>query len=255
MYPTFFFSHGNPAEWPDCWGYSHFLQQLGAQLPKPRGIVIFSSLWDSQVQMLTGAARLWAMPSHDTGGSRDFTDYTAQGDIVLTLELQKLLLAEGIDCRINDTRGLDEGVWPLLSRLFPSRDVPVVCASVHPKRTPEDNFRIGQAISSLRQNSYLVIGSGATVRNLHRLEGKHAYPADWAVMFDGWLDEHIQVWDTNSLFDFQNRAPYAKRAVTSPGHIAPLFICMGAADVRRRVKLLHQEYALGSLSLNCWMLS
>jgi 4,5-DOPA dioxygenase extradiol len=256
MYPTFFMAHGIPTLLFENNTYTRFLKNLGKHLPKPKGIVIFSSHWESSVQKITGTQRLETLK--DFFGYPDELyqyQYPARGDIVLTLKLQKLLALEGIRCEIDDDRGLDHGAWSILGLMYPAGDVPVVTASVNPRLAPEDSYRIGMALSSLRGSGYLIIASGGTVHNLGKLGWDHLTIEPWAFEFDQWLDDHIQIWDTDTLFHYEGRAPHIREAVPTKEHLIPLFLSMGASDKQKRAKLLHQEYQFGSLSLNCWMFS
>ncbi|TDF95528.1 DODA-type extradiol aromatic ring-opening family dioxygenase [Paenibacillus piri] len=256
MFPSFFMAHGAPTLVLEHNPYTRFLRILGAQIPKPRGVVLFSAHWESPVQAISGAAQPETI--HDFFGypQRLYQyEYVARGDILLSLEVQKLLTAEGIGCRIHDERGLDHGAWTVLSLLLPHADVPVVTLSVNPRLVPEEQYRIGMSLMPLREQDYLIIGSGGTVHNPGLL-GWDAKEADnWAIEFDQWLAERIHIWDLEALFEYERRAPFAADAAPTREHLAPLFIGMGAADVKRKAALLHQQYQYGSLSLSCWMFS
>lgn len=255
MYPSFFIAHGAPSLVMEHHAYTRFLRSLGMQLPAPKGIVIFSAHWESSVQKITGSQKLETMK--DFFGLPDALyrmEYPAEGDSKLTKELQRLLTLEGIACEVDEERGLDHGAWSVLSLLFPEADVPVVAASVNSRLVPEDCYRIGQAISSLKESGYLIIGSGGTVNNSLLMDWEQSAHIDaWAMAFDEWLEETIHVWDLESLFDYEARAPYARKAVPTREHLIPLLICMGASERRKRVKQLHQQYVYGNLSLNCYM--
>ncbi|CAG7645800.1 dioxygenase [Paenibacillus allorhizosphaerae] len=256
MFPAFFVSHGVPNLVTDHNAFTRFLAYLGSRIPKPNGIVLFSSQWASPVQKVTGAQRLrtikddWGLPDELFA-----FEYPAHGDIILAHDVQQLLAAEGIRCEADDGRGLDHGGWTVLSLMYPDADIPIIAASINPRSVPEDSYRIGKAITDLRKNNCLIIGSGGTVRNLRKMNWDHDKVERWAVRFDRWLDEKIQVWDLESLYDYENRAPYAKDAVPGKEHLLPLFVSMGACDGNRKAKLLHQQYQYGTLSLNCWMFS
>ncbi|MDQ1910604.1 class III extradiol ring-cleavage dioxygenase [Paenibacillus sp. GD4] len=257
MYPSFFFSHGEPTLVLEHHAYTRFLRALGMQLPKPAGIVVFSSHWKSPVQKITGSQRLKTMK--DVFGLPEALsefEYPAQGDIVLTLKLQRLFEAEGIACEVDEVHGLDHGAWSVLSLLFPEADVPVVAASVNPRLVPEDCYRIGRAIGELKESGYLILGIGGTVHHPLRMDWEREAAVDaWALEFDAWLEETVQVWDTEGLFDYMARAPYAEKAVPAPEELIPLIISMGVSDRKKRTKLLHQEYQYGNMSLNCYMFS
>ncbi|MCS7463784.1 dioxygenase [Paenibacillus doosanensis] len=254
MYPSFFFAHGMPTIVNETNAYTKFLRTLGLLLPKPKGIAIVSAHWESGVQLISSNPKPDTL--HDFFGFPDAlyeTVYPARGDLVLSMEIEKLLAADGIRCELNHRRGLDHGVWTLLSLLYPLADVPVVELSVNPKLVPEEQYRIGRALKSLKARDVMIIGSGGTVHNLAKLHWQTEDAEEWAVRFDRWLAEKIAVWELEALFDYEGRGPFVREAVPSREHLAPLFISMGAGDEQQSAKLLHQEYEYGTLSLSAWM--
>ncbi|MCZ8519669.1 MULTISPECIES: DODA-type extradiol aromatic ring-opening family dioxygenase [Paenibacillus] len=254
MYPSLFLAHGTPTLAAEDLPYTRFLQNLGKHLPRPQGIAVVSAHWESPIQRITGASRPETL--HDFFGYPEAAyavTYPAPGDILLSLDIQKELAGEGIASEIDDARGLDHGVWPLLHWMYPAADIPVVALSVHPRLAPEEPYRIGQALYSLRQKGVLVIGSGGTVHHPSRLHWDSTWVDSWALEFDAWLGERISVWDLESLFDYERRAPHASLAALTREHLYPLFLAMGLADRTRKAKLLHQEYQYGSLSLTGWI--
>ncbi|MGB8955917.1 MAG: class III extradiol ring-cleavage dioxygenase, partial [Tumebacillaceae bacterium] len=142
--------------------------------------------------------------------------------------------------------------WTVLYHLFPQADIPVVQLSVNPLLTPAENYAIGKALSSLREQDVLIIGSGGTVHNLGRIYWGHTEPVEWAVKFEDWLAEMVKAWDLDALFDYLHRAPHARDAVPRNEHFIPLLYAMGAADDARQAKLLYSEFQFGSLSLRAW---
>lgn len=49
----------------------------------------------------------------------------------------------------------------------------------------------------------------------------------WAEQFDHWIQEKVEAWDTEALFQYDELAPYAEMAVPTSEHFIPLFIAMG----------------------------
>ncbi|PUA34892.1 dioxygenase [Paenibacillus elgii] len=256
MYPSFFLAHGLPTLVTEPHSYSRFLRSLGAQLPKPAGIVVFSAHWESEVQTIGAAAEPDTL--HDFFGFPEKLygiSYPAKGNILLAMGIGRLFAAEGIACALDDTRGLDHGVWTLLSLMHPAADVPVVHLSVNPLLVPEEQYRIGRALQALRSEGMMIVGSGGTVHHPGTLHWQDDAAELWAKQFDAWLYDRITVWDSDALFDYERRAPHASLAVPTAEHFAPLLIAMGAADRSRRAKLMYQKYQYGTLSLGAWMFS
>jgi 4,5-DOPA dioxygenase extradiol len=254
LFPTFFIAHGAPSLAIEKHGYTEFLSKLLSELPKPpRAIVIFSAHWENGVQQIS------AVPQYETiydfgGFSEELYQitYPAKGDLPLSLDIQRLLQAEGIQCEMDDRRGLDHGSWAPLHIIAPGRDIPVIAMSVNPRLTAEEHYRIGKALDPLREQDVLILGSGGTVHNLRRLDWSDGEAQAWAKEFDEWLAEQLETWNLEAMNDYMERAPHARMAVPTPEHFVPLLLAMGAADSAKKAKLLYRGYQMGTLSLSCW---
>lgn len=70
-------------------------------------------------------------------------------------------------------RGLDHGVWvPFLVAFRPEENplkVPIVQVSLYKNEDPNQHYRLGQAVASLREEGIAVIVSGMAVHNLRDL--------------------------------------------------------------------------------------
>ncbi|MBA2943606.1 dioxygenase [Paenibacillus sp. CGMCC 1.16610] len=254
MLPAFFIAHGTPNLAIEQHAYTEFLHKLAKSIPRPKAIVVFSAYWESPVQAISSAIHPETM--YDVSGASDKVysiKYPARGDLTLSLHVQQLLQEEGIRCELDDERGLDHGVWAPLYLMYPDAQIPVVALSVNPRLTPEEHYRIGAALGSLREEEVLILGSGGTVHNLERLDRNNPVPQLWAVEFDEWLAEQLETWNLEALVRYDERAPHTAAAVPTPQHFAPLLLALGVADGGRRAKLLHHSFQMGTLSLCCWM--
>ncbi|KAA8996852.1 dioxygenase [Paenibacillus spiritus] len=254
--PAFFIAHGSPTLIMENNDYTRFLEQLGRDLPRPRGIAVFSAHWDSPEQLVSVDEKHTAL--HDFYGFPEEMyrlHYDAPGDAALNRAVCDRLDAGQLPYQPVLGRGLDHGIWVILSKMFPEAEIPVVALSVDSMRQPREQYGIGELLAPLREEGVLFIGSGGMVHNL-RLLGEEDRPADWAVAFDEWIAERLESWDTPALFDYAARAPHAREAVPSYGreHFVPLFYAMGTAADGRRARRMIQAYQYGTLSLNCWML-
>lgn len=253
--PAFFIAHGSPMLALEDNDYTRFLQRLGSDLGKPRGIVVFSAHWDSPEQLITVDAQ--HETQHDFYGFPEEMyelEYPAPGDPELSSRISALFRDGNLAHQPVLGRGLDHGVWVILNKMFPEADIPVVALSVDSLRSPEEQYHIGRLLAPLRGEGILLIGSGGLVHNL-RLLKQDDQPEPWAMDFDRWIAEKLQAWDLPSLFAYEKQAPYVREAVPAYGkeHFIPLFYVMGAADEGRRAQLMIQAYQYGTLSLNCWM--
>ncbi|WP_339298412.1 class III extradiol ring-cleavage dioxygenase [Paenibacillus sp. FSL R5-0623] len=253
MMPSLFIAHGAPSLALEENVYTEFLQKLGQELPKPKAIVLFSAHWESTTQLVSSVANYETI--YDFGGFQPELyqiKYPAQGQAETTAEVERLFAEAGIPVQTDDVRGLDHGAWVVLRLLYPDADIPVVALSVNRYLTGEQQYRVGQALASLREQDILVIGSGGTVHNLRRLNWESDGVDPWASEFDNWLHDKLVSWDTESLFSYDKLAPSAQAAVPTSEHFVPLLLAMGAGDQNKRASLLFKAYQYGNLSLSCW---
>ncbi|WP_409344501.1 dioxygenase [Paenibacillus sp. MBLB4367] len=255
MMPSLFIAHGAPTLAIESNAYTAFLQELAGKIQKPKAIVLFSAHWESGVQAVGGAEQYETI--YDFGGFPDEMyqiKYPARGDMEIAREVASLFAAKGIPSRIDENRGLDHGSWVVLRLLYPQAEIPVIALSVNRQLTNEQQYRIGSALASLREQDILIVGSGGTVHNLRRVSWGAEKADDWALRFDDWLKEKLEAWDTEALFQYETQAPFAQEAVPPYGneHFVPLLLAMGAADATRKASLLYRSFQYGSLSLSCW---
>jgi 4,5-DOPA dioxygenase extradiol len=256
MLPSLFIAHGAPLLAIENNDYTQFLTQLGQNLPRPKAVVLFSAHWESKDQKVSKVDQYSTI--YDFGGfdpALYSIQYPARGNYDIAMEIEDLFTQNGITFEAETTRGLDHGAWVILRLLYPNADIPVISMSVNPNLSPEEQYKIGKALSILRANDILIIGSGGTVHNLRVLKWDDNGQADqWALQFDNWLGHHLENWDLQSLFKYNSMAPNAEFAVPPYGkeHFIPIFYAMGAADNNPKATLLHRTYRYGNLSHSVW---
>jgi aromatic ring-opening dioxygenase catalytic subunit (LigB family) len=69
--------------------------------------------------------------------------------------------------------------------MFPQATIPVVAMSLHRSLDPDLHIRIGQALSSLRQQGVLILGSGASFHNFD-----YFFARDSKTKLDGLAHSH-----------------------------------------------------------------
>ncbi|WP_045768034.1 DODA-type extradiol aromatic ring-opening family dioxygenase [Xanthomonas albilineans] len=229
--PSLYISHGSPmtALQPGLIGIR--LAELAATLPRPRAIVVASAHWMERQPMVGAAARPRTI--HDFGGFPDALyamRYPAPGAPALAQTVARLLERAGLHPGMDESRGLDHGVWVPLSLLYPQADIPVVSLSIQPQLGPAHHLALGRALAPLRADGVLVIGSGSITHNLHDLgryaEGKEAH---YVRPFIEWTEQALRRDDLAALLDYRRQAPFAERAHPTDEHWLPIYVAMGAA--------------------------
>lgn len=179
MIPSLFLAHGSPMIAIEDTEYTRFLAKFGEHL-HPNAIVIFTAHWESDVVTISSRDDIYDT-IYDFGGFPPelyAKKYPVKGSKKRVASLVKERLENnGITVREDTSRGLDHGSWTLLSRIFPSADIPVVQISVNPFLAPSEQYKIGASLQGLGEEDILVIGSGVTVHNLRMLNwGERSKP-------------------------------------------------------------------------------
>jgi 4,5-DOPA dioxygenase extradiol len=254
-FPTLFLSHGSPMLAVQDSAAGRFLDGLGGQLPRPRAIVVASAHF-AAAPAHVGMAAL-PRTVHDFGGFPAHLYkllYPAAGLPALAQDVVRRIEAAGIDVRPAPEHGLDHGVWVPLLRMYPEADIPVVPLSVDPRGDAAAHLALGRALSGLREDGVLVIGSGGFVHNLGDLDWAHpdAALSPWAAEFAEWMRDRLRAHDLDALSAWQTRAPHARRAHPTVEHLMPLFVALGAAGDVASMRHLHQSHEFGSLALDAF---
>lgn len=252
MLPSLFISHGSPmlALQPGASGPA--LARLAADLPRPKAIVVMSAHWEGRELLVSAspAPETW----HDFGGfPRELfsVQYPAPGDPALAQQIVELLIADGLQARLDHQRPFDHGTWVPLSLMYPAADIPVVQVSLPSHMGPALQTRIGQALRGLREQGVLLIGSGSITHNLGELDWQ-AGPQSiepWAREFRDWVVDQLGAEDEAALHDYRRQAPHAVRSHPSDEHLLPLYFARGAGG---QFSVVHQGFTLGALGMDIY---
>lgn len=256
--PALFVSHGSPMIVINDTPARTFLEGLAGELPaRPDAIVLFSAHHDDQIASITSAA----MPEtiHDFGGfpaELYAMHYPAPGKPELAGRVAELLDAAGIATRLDPQRGFDHGAWTPLMLAWPNADIPIVQVSIDSRQSPEYHYRLGQALTPLRYENILLIGSGSMTHNL-RAFFRGGFPArapveGWVADFLGWLDYRLEAGDTNAALQVVDKAPHGHDNHPTPEHILPLFVALGTGGVSAKATKMHASVDHAVLAMDAW---
>ena len=255
--PSLFVSHGAPTLVVEDSPARRFLLELGPRLPRPRAIVVVSAHHDASVAEVTASA----LPPtiHDFRGFPQALSelrYNAPGDPELAGRIVDMLDASGIDARADQARGLDHGAWVPLMLIYPEADIPVVQLSINMRESPRYHYELGQALSSLRLDDVLVLGSGSATHNLREFfAGQYAadaIPPEWVTGFADWLSEQVGVGNTNTVLNAVDEGPHGRRNHPTMDHIHPLFFAMGAGAPGTDGMRVHRSTTYGVLAMDVY---
>jgi aromatic ring-opening dioxygenase catalytic subunit (LigB family) len=208
-----------------------YLRAVPATLPAlPKAILVISAHWETDGFSLTGASQpslvydYYNFPPH-TYALR----YDAPGAPELAQAAVSLLSEAGLQANVDFDRGLDHGVFVPLKVAFPEANIPVVEMSLDKSLDPELHLAAGRALSPLRSEGILIIGSGMSFHNM-RAYGDTLATAP-SREFDDWLTDA-------ALAEASVRAKQLARWSDSPfgrfshpreEHLLPLMVAAGAS--------------------------
>lgn len=238
--PAYFLAHGaGPCffmEWThgplDTWdGLAIWLRSISADAGMvPQAIVVVSAHWEAAPLHINGLHRSGLV--YDYGGFPPHTYelcYRAPGSVAIAQRLQVLLGEQDIESVRDDDRGLDHGAFIPLMLAYAEATIPVVQLSLHSSLSPADHIALGRALSPLRDEGVLLLGSGMSY---HNRPGLGVGAAQLADQFDVWLTQSVCA-HTGAERDLRLRrwldAPGARQAHPREEHLLPLMVVAGAA--------------------------
>lgn len=258
--PTYFISHGG-GPWPWMPEMQDAMAPLAAALQgitreiavTPRAVLSISGHWEAPRFTAMAAARPGMV--YDYQGFPEHTyrvQYPAPGAPALAQRIQALLQDAGIDAGQDTMQGYDHGTFAPLAVMYPRAEVPVLQLSLKHGYDVAEHLAAGRALSPLRDEGVLILGSGLSFHNL-RLRGPAAKAPSKA--FDDWLHTTLEGSDPaerRARVLQWNSAPAARTAHPREDHLLPLMVALGAAEDESATTVHHEEYAWPGWTVSSW---
>lgn len=245
--PALFVGHGSPMNAIEDTALRRTWQTIAARLPRPRAILCISAHWETDGSFI-GAAEHPATLHDFHGFPRALFDvrYPAPGDPALARKIAEQVRETRL--HLDATRGLDHGVWSVLTAMYPDADIPVLPLSLSSRRPGAWHYALGQELAALRDDGVLLLGSGNIVHNLRYFKPGASEPLPWALRFDEDLRERILERHHEGLLGYETLGPDALLAIPTPEHYLPLLYILGAQRDDDSVELFN-EVVLGGISM------
>jgi 4,5-DOPA dioxygenase extradiol len=253
--PSLFLSHGSPTLPLTDTPARSFLSEFSGTLARPKAILVVSAHWETSVPTVSAVDRNDTI--HDFRGFPQALyelRYPAPGSPAVAARTAELLRASGMDCRIDQSRGLDHGAWVPLLLMYPHADIPVLQLSLQPHLGTGHHLLMGRALAPLRQEGVLLIGSGSLTHDLSEFRGHGPNdPApDWVNAFADWFHSALTTERTDDLLDYRRQAPFATKNHPSEEHLLPLYVALGAAGENARAERLHASATYSVLRMDVY---
>lgn len=226
-----FFMNWDPANTWD--GMAAFLKNIAASLPaRPRAILMVSAHWEAPDFSVTAGPNpeliydYYGFPEHTYA-----LDYPAPGSPTLAKRVAALLSEAGLTCNLDTKRGFDHGMFIPLKLMFPEADIPVVQLALRDDLDPAAHLAAGRALTELRKEGVLIIGSGMSFHNMRGF-GDERFTAP-SEAFDRWLNQTMTSDPTKRQDSLRQwaHAPHAHEChpAGEEEHLIPLMVAAGAA--------------------------
>jgi len=151
------------------------------------------------------------------------------------------------EVRFDESWGLDHGAWSILKHIYPNADIPVVQLSIDIHKAPNEHYNIAKKLQTLRNNGFLIIGSGNIVHNLPMItRGNIQY--NWAAEFNDAIKNAIITNNFDAIINY-NQLPGAKESVPTQEHFIPLIYILGLCTDVDMVSIFVDGIELGSISM------
>ena len=213
------------------------LKEIAASIKKPSAIIVISAHWEENIATITSGKN----PSliYDYFGFPEASyniKYPCPGDPLLASRIHNQLKNAGIECKLDDQRGFDHGLFVPLTIMYPDADIPCVQLSLLNNLDPAEHLKTGQALQTLDDENILVIGSGFSFHNMKAFFAAETSESNMKnESFENWLldtccsTEITEAERTQRLIDW-TEAPSARYCHPREEHLLPLHVCYGLAN-------------------------
>ena len=250
--PLLFVGHGSPMNAIEDNDYTRTWRGIAERIPRPEVILSVSAHWFTNGTKIMNEEYpktiydMYGFPqelyevTYNTPGSPDIAKYC-----------RELISRE---TKFDNSWGIDHGTWSVLVHMYPDRDIPVFQISIDANASPEEHYKIGKELRTLREQGVLIFGTGNIVHNLRLVDWHKANKGfDWAYEFDEYIYENIQNRDHENILKFYQLGNIAKLAVPTPDHFNPLLYMLGASDEDDIISVHNKSCELGSLTMTSYL--
>lgn len=162
--PLLFIGHGSPMNAIESNTYTESWRKISTSLEKPRAVLVFSAHWITEGETRISSAETPEMIYDMYGFPPELYRfrYPARGSAEIAEEIASVMLSRIRNSPLtpffkgeqkillDPTRGLDHGVWSVLTHIFPDADIPVISMSLDYRAHPRDLYELGVSLAILR---------------------------------------------------------------------------------------------------------
>jgi aromatic ring-opening dioxygenase catalytic subunit (LigB family) len=216
-----------------------WLRSIPGSLPAaPKSLLVISAHWEATTPTVISSPAPNLL--YDYSGFPKSTyelTWPAPGSPSLAARTRELLTAAAIASNEETQRGNDHGVFIPLKVAFPNAEIPTVQLSLKRGLDPREHLAIGRALSPLRDEGVLILGSGMSyhdMRGFMTTQGR-----DHSIRFDAWLSDVIakDAETRDEALAHWTDAPSGRACHPREEHLIPLMVTAGAAGEDRGARV------------------
>lgn len=249
--PALFIGHGSPMNAIEDNTFTKGWQHIAERLPRPSIILSVSAHW------YTRGTRINSDPAprtiHDMYGfPKVLYDiiYDAPGSPETSKKIMKMLQLPVME---DNSWGIDHGTWSVLHRMYPDRSIPVLQLSIDANAAPDHHYEIGRALSRLRDEGIMILGSGNVVHNLRRARMDMPDGFDWAYEFDSYIRTRMTERQVKDILNHRLAGKCAELAFETREHYDPLLYVLGASREDDTLTVFNEACVMGSVSMTSYV--
>lgn len=249
-----FVGHGSPMLALDDNSITHTLTALGQRIllhyGRPKAILMISAHWYKSrnlIQRTDFPEQIYDMYGFPKALYK--VRYPVHGCAALS---DAVLGIKDLGAEVDNTWGIDHGTWTPLVHVFPKADIPVVQLSVNGVLQARQCYEIGQLLAPLRNQGYLIMGSGNVVHNLRRVNWDSRQGSPEAIAFNRYITDAVERRDDTAVIGYACH-PDARYAVPTADHFLPLLYVLGSNN-GRRVTTFNNHLELDAMAMTGYLI-
>lgn len=213
------------------------LKDIVSKIKKPSAIIVISAHWEDEIATVTSGVKPSLIYDYYGFPKEAYNiKYPCVGEPLLADQVCQLLNSKDIKVKQDEQRGFDHGLFVPLKIMYPEADIPCIQLSLVKGLNPMEHIEIGKALSNIRYDDLLIIGSGFSFHNMKAFFVTET--TDSKAMnedFEQWLIDTCSNRDIEEeervqrLVDWE-KAPFARYCHPREEHLLPLHVCYGIAQ-------------------------
>lgn len=204
---------------------------------KPEAIIVVSAHWEAEEASITSAAHPELLYDYSGFPPEAYEiKYPASGNPLLAEKMGAALQNAGIKVKMDESRGLDHGLFVPLKIMYPAADIPCVQLSLVNSLDPAEHIQMGRTLAELAKEKVFVMGSGFSFHNMKAFFSPSTEEIQsMNELFEQWLvatcsNIELKEHDREKRLVQWEDAPAARFCHPREEHLLPLHVCYGVAQ-------------------------